>query len=301
MEIFVRFGLCMLFLPVVVAGREPGPVTRVWSQGRVVAIGDVHGDMAAVRKALQRAELVDDEGRWIGAHTVAVQVGDQLDRGDDEREILDWFEALAVEARQAGGAFYALIGNHEQMNALLDFRYVTPGGFEDFQDVDYDPADPVMQGLPAEYRGRAAAFQPGGPYALRLANHPVALIVDDTLFVHGGVLPIHVAEGLDALNAEHSAWLRGRGALSSTWQSADSPLWDRTFSRQITPEACALLEETLQALDLKRMVVAHTVQENGVSPACGGRVIRVDVGLAAHYGGPVQTLELLGGQPSIIY
>ena len=61
-------------------------------------------------------------------------VGDQLDRGDGERAILDPFEELADQAHAAGGGFHALLGNHEVMNVEEDFRYVTDGMTE-FADV----------------------------------------------------------------------------------------------------------------------------------------------------------------------
>ena len=277
------------------------PPTVVSSGGRIVAIGDVHGDLEQARKALQLAEVVDETGHWIGGHTVAVQVGDQVDRGDDDRAVLDWFEALSVEARAAGGAFYPLIGNHEQMNAQLDFRYVTTAAFKSFAGVPVDPSDARVASVAARKRGRAAAFVPGGPYARLLSAHNVIQIVDTTIFVHGGVLPHHVAEGLDALNDEHSAWLRGDGRLSDLWGGDDSPVWDRTFSEETTAAGCALLYETLDALGLSRMVVAHTPQEDGITTDCNDRVIRVDVGLSTYYGGPVQALEILGDEAWILY
>ncbi len=281
-----------------------GPPPLVMSsKGRVVAIGDVHGDLDATRRALRLGGLIDEDDHWIGEHSIAVQVGDQTDRGDDEQAILDLFEVLAQEAYAAGGAFVSLIGNHEQMNAQLDFRYVTEGGFADFADFAESPdapADPRVAELPAEQRGRAIAFLPGGPYALKLAGHNVVQIVDTTLFVHGGVQPSHVGAGLGLMNAEHSAWLRGEGELSSLWSSDASPVWDRTYSDDTTAEGCALLEETLDQLDLERMVVAHTVQSGGINTACDGKVFRVDVGLAAHYGGPTQVLEILGGATTIL-
>ena len=61
---------------------------------RVIAVGDVHGDLAAARRALRLARVVDEDDQWVGGATWVVQVGDQLDRGDDEQAILDWFERL---------------------------------------------------------------------------------------------------------------------------------------------------------------------------------------------------------------
>ena len=40
-------------------------------------------------------------------------------------------------------------------------------------------------------RARAKLFSPGQPMAVELAKNPTALIVNNTLFAHGGVLPEH--------------------------------------------------------------------------------------------------------------
>jgi len=276
------------------------PPTWATSDGRIVAIGDVHGDIEAARKALTAAGVIDAQYHWSGGHTVVVQVGDQLDRGDDEREILDWFEVLADEAHTAGGAFYALIGNHEQMNAQLDFRYVTDGGWTDFADIMAAPGDPLLQDLAPNELGRGAAFRPGGPYATLLAGHNVVMVVDTTLFVHGGILPHHVTYGLDELNLEHQRWLLDAGDLSAIWGGEDSPLWDRSYSDETTAAECAVLADVLDALSVERIVVAHTVQADGINSVCDGQAVRVDVGMASHYGGVAQALEILGGQLNVL-
>lgn len=57
---------------------------------RVVAIGDVHGDFKAAKRAIRISGVINDKDEWIGADTVLVQVGDQTDRGDSEKEIIDF-------------------------------------------------------------------------------------------------------------------------------------------------------------------------------------------------------------------
>ncbi len=42
-----------------------------------------------------------------------------------------------------------------------------------------------------------------------LAHNPTVLIVNDTMFAHGGVLMGHVQYGLERINAEVAAWMRG--------------------------------------------------------------------------------------------
>jgi hypothetical protein len=54
-----------------------------------------------------------------------VQVGDQLDRGDNEIQILYFLERLQREAEAAGGKLHILNGNHETMNVAGRFTYAT--------------------------------------------------------------------------------------------------------------------------------------------------------------------------------
>ncbi len=276
--------------------------TRFPGAERVVAIGDLHGDLEATRNVLRLAGAIDDQDRWIGGNLVVVQTGDILDRGGDELEILTLLEDLATEARTAGGAVYALNGNHELMNVKLDLRYVTLEGFLDFLPTPLTESDTVVPEMVVDgVEGRIKAFRPGGPVALRLAERNVVAIVGDTVFVHGGVVP-HVAEyGIERLNQESRAWMR----KESTWPPVelldeDGPVWSRHYSRDVDDADCRLLEETLEMLNAKRMVVGHTVQDTGMTSACEGKVWRIDVGLAEHYGGTPAVLELSGGRVQVL-
>src|SRR5690606_34714493 len=128
--------------------------------------------------------------------------GDQLDRGDAERKIVELFESLAKQAEAAGGRVHALNGNHETMNVQGDFRYVTEAGLK-FGAVS--PASPLSGSVPDKFKVRAQAFLPGGAYARLLSKRSLVLVVGDSAFAHGGILPSHIAYGLDRLNREASA------------------------------------------------------------------------------------------------
>jgi hypothetical protein len=267
---------------------------------RLVAIGDVHGDFAAARAALRLAGAIDENDHWAGGDLTVVQTGDQLDRGDDERQILEWFSRLSREAEQAGGRFIAMNGNHEVMNVQGDFRYVTGGGFEGWENLsERSPDANQVSGIQRE---RAAAFLPGGQFARLLATRNVVLMVGDTVFAHGGVLPKHLDAGIENINLELSAWMRGDQSLPDIALANDSPFWSRHYSNAtVTPDACAMLGEVLSRLNAKRMVVGHTVQKSGITSACNERVFHIDVGLAAYYGGgPVQVLLFEDGEPQVL-
>jgi hypothetical protein len=275
---------------------EPAP-TWVPEEARVVAIGDLHGDLQAARRALELAGAIDSQGRWIGGDLVVVQTGDILDRGDADRAINDLFVRLQGEASKAGGTVYVLNGNHELMNASLDFRYVTQGGFAAFADFAHgetDPADSVLASLDPSRRGRAEAFRPGGPWARLLSERNTVLIVGRTLFVHGGILPEHLEKGLEALNEEIRTWLRGESPEPEWIHEERSPVWTRLYSDEPTTAACDTLAIVLADLDVDRMVVGHTVQQAGITAYCGARVWCIDVGLAKYYGGPTEVLEIRG-------
>ena len=102
------------------AGRGRHALTRPLARSPAVqaAIGDLHGDAVATRRALRLAGVLHPQrDAWTGGQTVVVQVGDQLDRGDDELEVLNLLHRLSQQATAAGGALHVLCGNHEMMAA----------------------------------------------------------------------------------------------------------------------------------------------------------------------------------------
>ena len=66
---------------------------------RVVAIGDIHGDLDSFVGILQRTHLVDANGNWSGGNTTLVQTGDFLDRGPKARGAMDLLMNLQREAK----------------------------------------------------------------------------------------------------------------------------------------------------------------------------------------------------------
>ena len=187
-------------------GRGDVPQLRVTAPGRVVAIGDLHGDIGQARRALRTAGVLDDEDdagnpRWVGGDTTLVQLGDILDRGDDEIGILILLQKLDKEAQKQGGRVYVMNGNHEVLNVSGDFRYVSRGAFgestrfsqhlvklfgDKFRDAfGVDEEDAWAR----QSKARIGLFSPGGPLAQQLSMHHTVLIVNDTVFAHGGLVP----------------------------------------------------------------------------------------------------------------
>ena len=123
------------------------------------------------------------------------------------------------------------------------------------------------------------------------------------LFAHGGVLPKHIDFGVEKINRDVRAWMAGAGSeeIVPVVMAEDSPVWTRLYSEpEASDDACSVLQTALERLEARRMVVGHTVQKDGITSACDGRVWRVDVGMAKHYGGKPAVLEIVGDDVKII-
>lgn len=287
--------------PPLVDGSAPTP--PVGGRRRLIAIGDHHGDVAQAKNALRIGAIMDEEDRWIGGTAIVVQTGDILDRGPDERDIIDLYERLRTDAAATGGEVINLLGNHETMTATGDYSYAIPQACEAFSDLQgLDLSRDEFAYLSDDCKKRAAAFWPGGPYAKTMAAWPIVIVRQQTLFAHGGVHPKHARRGLDAINAMTRDWLLGHAPLDTTMVSnpnEGSVDWDRTYSVAPTATDCEQLQETLAMVGATRMAVGHTVHPTIISQ-CDGRVFNLDVGMSSHYGGRAMVLQIKGDEITVL-
>lgn len=251
---------------------------------RVVGVADLHGDFRHAVAMLQGAGLIEegvDEGlqgpdglpfvhykgvRWIGGNATLVQTGDMVDRGTFARDLYALFAELRRQAEAAGGRVVNLIGNHDLMNIQGDLRYVSHGDEADFGGA----------------AARRQAFAPTGWVGRQiLEDFRAVFLAGQTLFVHAGLLPEHVENGVDSLNEElHkqlqarlSSWTGFEGALLK----ATGPLWLRRLARSPVTGKCPELSKVLELTGAKRMVIGHTqVDEGVVQSRCGGRLLLAD-------------------------
>ncbi|MCD6588706.1 MAG: metallophosphoesterase [Candidatus Fermentibacteraceae bacterium] len=244
--------------------------------GRVVAVGDVHGDLGQFVKILEDAGIVDDEMNWIGGKTHLVQIGDVLDRGPDSRAVMDLLISLEQQAPLQGGCVHFLLGNHEIMLMKTDLRYVHPGEIDSYG------------GLKEMVR----ALRPGGEYGSWLAGHNTVIRINNALFVHAGISADFASFTADSINSMvrreiSSNWSNPSGVLSST-----GPVWYRGLAQDRGSEVTEVLEEALAVNSADIIVIGHTVTIEGITTRFSGRVVMIDAGMSECYGGTAQYLEL---------
>ncbi|KAM0858570.1 hypothetical protein ACQ4PT_047760 [Festuca glaucescens] len=298
--------------PITITGDPP---TFVSAPGRrIVAVGDLHGDLYQTRAALVMAgvlSLESDAHVWTGGQTILVQVGDILDRGEDEIAILSLLSSLNVQAKSQGGAVFQVNGNHETMNVEGDFR--SKEEYRTSLNGDWLPLNFIKK--QKGFACRASLFKQGGPLACELARHPVILNVNDWIFCHGGLLPHHVAYGIERINAEVSNWMQGSSEDSDdpdlpfiATRGYDSVVWTRLYSQDLVKRtqrswnlSSVIAEQTLKSVGAKGMVVGHTPQNRGVNCKCDGKVWCVDVGMS--YGvlhSRPEVLEIVNDRPRVL-
>ncbi|KAG6730598.1 hypothetical protein I3842_01G088900 [Carya illinoinensis] len=294
---------------------------------RLVAIGDLHGDLEKCKEAFRLANLIDCSDKWIGGSSTVVQLGDVLDRGGDELKILYFLEKLKRQAARSGGTLITMNGNHEIMNVEGDFRIVTKAGLEEFRtwadwyrfgqamkglckglEKPEDPFDGIPslcglndEGLVQGLRARMAALRPQGPISSRfLSQNVVVLVLGDSVFVHGGLLPEHVSYGLEKINEEVRDWINGLGgkfAPEYCMSRTHGVTRLRSFSHELAKNCdCSALEIVLATIPgAKRMIMGHTVQEVGINGVCNNQAIRIDVGMSKGcINGLPEVLEIAG-------
>lgn len=73
-----------------------GLAARSDDGNRLIAIGDIHGDLGQAKKVLQLMKVVDENGTWAAGRSTVIQTGDLVDRGPDSLEVVKLFEDLKV-------------------------------------------------------------------------------------------------------------------------------------------------------------------------------------------------------------
>ena len=306
---------------------------------RVVAVGDVHGAYEQFVQILRTAGLIDGRNRWTGGRARLVQTGDVLDRGADSRKVVDLLRKLEREAAAAGGRVHALLGNHEFMRLVNDWRYVSPGELRAFQNGDsadlrlrardffaeqeakrareekrpFDEGEyraQFMKEFPLGYFEMQLAFGRDGEYGKWVRSRVAAVKINGILFLHGGVSDMVADRGCAGLNADVQRELAAAPVpveklMSLLSTDENGPLWYRGMAVEPEAEFAATLETILQRLGARAVVVGHTpVADGRITARFGGKVVMIDTGMLGgeHYPrGVPSALEMRDGTMTAIY
>ncbi len=298
---------------------------------RIIVMGDLQGDYSVCVGALIRAGLIsalsslnpDDYHTitWLkegNQKTHLVQVGDVFDGAircplgsipnENEEGILDLLIHLKSQAKLSNGWVHLIAGNHEIMNICLNYRYVSPNGFLNFEkyalknleccDEDIKIINPYYYGA----LGRSIAFSKGGVVRKKMEDNFDAVVkIGEHLFVHAGITK-KLAERfeIDEINQIFKSCIReddlNDSQFSQLFFDDRSIVWLRDYI-EFNEQSKDELSDVLNLYKAKYLYSGHNVQEEGIkfkSLKDGRGVWLVDPGMSGAFQGRKEILEING-------
>ena len=312
---------------------------------RIIAIGDIHGNLKDTIEILLKAKVIDKKFNWIATpcNTIVVQVGDQLDscrpsktnkcglydntkkkiRGD--LALFKFFYNINKKAEKKGGKVISLLGNHEIMNVIGDFRYISKNDIEYLNNFNILDKNIKLSNTEL-YEIRKLLFKRGNYFSKFMAcTRQSAIIIGSNLFIHAGILPnIAKKYKINDINTLVRSWLldilnndndnKDIGNLKDILFNGNiSPFWTRILGTipkdvMLEDEQCKnYIEPVLDLWDINNMIIGHTPTQvfgNKMNSTCNNKLWRIDVGISQklhNNNHNIQFLEIINDNKFNIY
>jgi hypothetical protein len=233
------------------------------SAERLVIIGDIHGDVKRFKNILIDAKVINNNIEWIAEpkNTIVIQLGDQVDSANRDAAIKDWevlddtemlhfTNFLNIIAKTKGGLVISLIGNHELMNVIGNFSYVSQKSIK-------NP------------NTRTELFKPTGSLSHILSHRPIVVKIGTLLFCHAGLRKQHIEilqkhnKDLSYLNVIWKNFMQSQKVLIEDKEIFDNVilgfegiLWNRELDNAEDTK------QMLQNLGCVYMFIGHTTVES---------------------------------------
>jgi hypothetical protein len=248
---------------------------------RIIIIGDVHGDIKRFKEILIKSEIINTNLEWIAEppNTIIIQLGDQIDSlnrlSNENWEVLSDYEMIYFTehlndiARIKGGYVISLIGNHELMNIIGDFSYVSP---QNRNETRFDL-----------FKAKS------GSIGLILAKRPLIVKIKDLIFCHAKLGLDHL-ELLNKRNKDifyiNYLWknymengiikLEDKEIFDEIILGNNGILWNRNINNKIETE------KLFKQLGIKFMFLGHTALEK--ITIVDNQIFYCDTGLSRAFG-----------------
>lgn len=244
-----------------------------------------------------------DGYHWKNENMLVVVVGDTMNGGPDDIEIVRLFMRLDGEAQRKNSRFIYMFGNHEVNNLMSNFVGVHPQSF-------------IKSGGRS---GRVQLLSMDNPVGRYLRTRPALFEYDGLIFLHGGIFPSTLKAVHDRLKdkkktfKKHGSIANADEALPSDFAeevntavrnvlTGKTPLKEGDLAFLVLdyrydkngadgPELihplyeCENVHEVVQALGLQAQVVGHTPHALPRFEFCHGELFAVDFLMSRWKGG----------------
>ena len=266
---------------------------------RIVIIGDIHGDIRRFKDILIDAKIINKNIEWIAEpkNTIVVQMGDQVDSINRDRTLEEWEVLPDIEmiyftnllnkiALSKGGRVISLIGNHELMNTIGNYSYVSYKSLKD------------------NYK-RQELFKPGGSLSAILSQRPLVVKIGQLLFCHAGLTLEHLNilskynKDVSYINTIWKNFIKNNAILIEDKEifeniilDGDGILWTRDLDEK------GDLIKMLETLGCVYMFVGHSVVEQ--VKLINDHVWYTDTGISRAFGNTsYQYIDIVNNQINI--
>ena len=266
---------------------------------RIVIIGDIHGDIRRFKDILIDAKIINKNIEWIAEpkNTIVVQMGDQVDSINRDKTLEEWEVLPDIEmiyftnllnkiALSKGGRVISLIGNHELMNTIGNYSYVSDKSLKD------------------NYK-RNELFKPGGTLSAILSQRPLVVKIGQLLFCHAGLTLEHLNilskynKDVSYINTIWKNFIKTNAILIEDKEifeniilDADGILWTRDLDEK------GNLIKMLKKLGCVYMFVGHSVVEQ--VKLINDHVWYTDTGISRAFGNTsYQYIDIVNNQINI--
>jgi hypothetical protein len=230
---------------------------------KLIVIGDIHGDIKRFKDILLDANIINANIEWIAdpPNTIVIQMGDQIDSVNRDIGIKEWEVLADTEmlyftnlldklAQSKGGRLISIIGNHEFMNVIGNYSYVS------------------QKSINNNHIKRYEQFKPGGSLSSILSNRPIIVKIGNILFCHAGITSNHVnilnkyCKDISYINRIWKKFVQTNTVLKEDRELFNTILLDDQgilWTRNL--DEIDNIKTLLKTLNCNHMFVGHTVVE----------------------------------------
>ena len=238
---------------------------------KLLVLSDIEGEFEGFRKILIGNGVIDESYNWTYGKGHVVICGDLFDRGLSVPETIWLMYKLELPAKNAGGYFHVILGNHDIMNLSGDLRYVQPKYLESAGKLGVN----YMQ-----------LYSPDSELGRWLRSKNSIERIGDALYLHAGIAPQinRIKLSVNKINKRSRPYYDKAPNMNGVGNSSADPFftdstslfWYRGYFQQpVATEAD--VDETLRFYKVKKIIVGHTILKGNIALYYNGKVIGIDV------------------------
>ncbi|TZF96076.1 hypothetical protein FW781_11620 [Chryseobacterium panacisoli] len=235
------------------------------------ATSDIEGGIMGFILMLRKAGIINDNYKWSygGGHLFIM--GDVFDRGQYVSQCLWLIYKLEQEAMAAGGKVHFILGNHDIMNLIGNFKYVNP---------KYS-ANTLVLG-----ETLTTLYDANSELGKWLRSKNMIERAGNTLFLHAGISPEVIAlnQSVTTLNTYVNPVIN-KMCTSPDCKTATSSTYGLYWYRGMAQQALTQTQvnSILTALNAERAFIGHTILNNTITLLYETKVVDLDISHANNY------------------